>query len=131
MLRGSSHGQGMVEFGLTFGILMALAVASAQVAILLHYAGNLDTAAREGAFQAALAGHGPADGETAARQLWAKLEPGAPLTISVRRNGREIVVSAAAAAPALLPSPVPPFTHFDLSKRVTHHVETFQPGSGS
>ena len=57
MTRGRSicqAAQSMVEFALTVGLLMLLVVLTAQVAIYLHYRGSLDTAAREGAFQAAL-----------------------------------------------------------------------------
>jgi len=106
----------MVEFALTFGILMLLAVASAQV---------------EGPFQAALAGNGPGDGEAAAGELWARLEPGSPLSVTVSRHGRLVQVTATASAPALLPVPAPPFTRIELHGRATHAVETFQPGSGS
>jgi len=128
-MRGGSPGQGMVEFALTFPVLMLLAIASAQVAIVLHVAGSLDTAAREGAFQAALAGQGPSDGAAAARQLWERLEPGAPVAVDVRRAGRQITVVASASAPALFPVPAPPFTRFGLTARATHTVETFESGS--
>jgi Flp pilus assembly protein TadG len=119
----------MIEFALGFPVLMFLAVASAQVALVLHFGGSLDTAAREGAFQASLAGHGPADGAAAARQLWNRLQPGVPVTVSVHGTGRQMVVTLSASAPLFLPVPVPPFTRIDLQHRATHTVETFEAGS--
>lgn len=120
----------MVEFALTFGLLMFLVVATAQVAILIHYGTSLDVASREGAFQAALAGNGTAQGQAAARQMWARLEPGAPAaTITAERKGQLVIVTSTASAPALFPVPVPPFTHFQLSTRAAHTIETFTAGS--
>jgi hypothetical protein len=120
----------MVEFAFSFALLMLLVVATAQAAILIHYGSSLDVASREGAFQAALAGHGLTDGKTATRQMWARLEPGAgQINVRATRSGRLIEVVATASAPALFPLPVPPFTHFDLSSKAAHSVETFAAGS--
>ncbi len=119
----------MVEFALSFGLLMFVVVATAQVAILIHYGTSLDVASREGAFQAALAGNGTSQGLVAARQMWARLEPGAPpATITAERRGRLMIVTSTALAPALLPVPVPPFTHFLLRARAAHTIETFTAG---
>ena len=74
--RLSQRGQSLVEFSLTVGLLMLLVVATAQVAIYLHYRNSLDLATKEGAFQASLVGHQPKDGEQATKQIWTKVEPG-------------------------------------------------------
>ena len=124
------RGQAMVEFGMTMVALMILVVGTAQVAIFLNYRTNLDMATREGAFQASLVGHQPADGQTAAAELWARLEPGAaPATITVTQDGNLIIVSADAYAPALVPVPMPPFTRMAVHARSVHTLERFEPGS--
>ncbi len=116
------RGQGMVEFALTVGLLMLLVVLTWQVAVYLHYRGSLDTAAREGAFQAALVGHSPADGERAANDLWTKLEPGGgAIEVRARQVGNLTVVDARGREPLGLP----------ISAHAVHTVERFEPGSGS
>src|SRR5207253_1715469 len=106
-----SCGQSLVEFAVTVAMLMLLAVATAQVAIFLHYRSSLQLAAQEGAFEGSLSGHGPADATMTATALWAKLEPGAPpARISASVQGDLVVVEGSTFAPALLPVPVPPFT---------------------
>ena len=120
----------MVEFGVTILALMFLVVGTAQVAIFLNYRSNLDVAAREGAFQASLVGHGLADGQHAAAELWSKLEPSAaPATITVTQEGNLVVVTADAFAPVIVPVPVPPFTRMVVHARSVHTIERFQPGS--
>lgn len=120
----------MVEFALTVGLLMLLIVLTAQVAIYLHYRGSLDTAAREGAFQAALVGHTPADGRQATSDLWARLEPGGgAIQVEAHRAGNLVVVNARGTAPALLPVPVAPYRALPISAQAVHTVEQFQPGS--
>lgn len=126
----SSRGQSLVEFSLVVGLLMLLIVATAQVAIVLHYRSTLQLAAQEGAFEGSLAGHGADDASATAAALWAKLEPGAaPARITARVQGDLVVVSAQADAPALLPLPTPPFTRVPVTVRAVHSVERFRPGS--
>ncbi len=126
-----SRGQSLVEFSLVVGLLMLLVVATAQVAIVVHYRSSLQLAAQEGAFEAGLAGHGPADATATADALWSKVEPGAgQARFSATVQGDLVVVSAQADAPALLPLPFPPFTHVPVSVRAVHTIERFQPGSG-
>ncbi len=123
------RGQSMVEFALTVGLLMLLIVLTAQVAIFLHYRGSLDTAAREGAFEAALVGHTPADGRPTTHDMWSKLEPGGgAIQVDARRQGSLVVVDASGTAPALLPVPVPPFRALPIRAHAVHTVEQFQPG---
>jgi Flp pilus assembly protein TadG len=125
-------GQSMVEFALTVGLLMLLVVLTAQVAIYLHYRGSLDTAAREGAFEAALVGHTPADGRRTTLDLWAKLEPGGgAIQVEAHRQGNLVVVNARGTAPALLPVPIPPYRALPISAQAVHTVEQFEPGAGS
>ena len=125
-----SLGQGLVEFSLVIGLLMLLIVATAQVAIALHYRSSLQLATQEAAFEGSLAGHSPADATTTANALWSKLEPGAaPARMTAAINGNLVVVNGQADAPALLPLPFPPFTRLPLSVRSVHTVERFQPGS--
>ena len=50
--RARSRGQALTEFSLVVGLLMLLVVATAQVAIVLHYRSTLQLAAQEGAFEA-------------------------------------------------------------------------------
>jgi Flp pilus assembly protein TadG len=122
--------QSMVEFAVTVGLLMLLIVLTAQVAIYLHYRSSLDTAAREGAFQAALVGHTPAHGSHATSDLWAKLEPGGgAIQVEAHREGNLVVVNARGTAPALLPVPVPPYRALPISAQAVHTVEQFQAGS--
>src|SRR5256714_5600289 len=100
--------QSLVEFALTIGLLMVLVVATAQVAIYLHYRNSLGLACREGAFEAGLAGHNLADGKRAALDLWQKLEPAAaPITVSANQFALASV-SLRGWAPAIAPVPVPP-----------------------
>ena len=131
-MRRRQRAQSMVEFALTVGLLMLLIVVTAQVAIFLHYRGSLDTAAREGAFEAALVGHTPANGRQSTMDLWAKLEPGGgAIQVDARRQGNLIVVDASGTAPALLPVPVPPFRALPIRAHAVHTVEQFQPGAAS
>ena len=120
----------MVEFSMTIGLLMLLVVSSAQLAIFLHYRSSLDLAIREGAFQASLVGHSGKDGEVAAKELWHRIQPDAgPLDLKVSIDGRLVVVTASAYAPALLPMPAPPFNQIRVKARAVHTVERFQAGS--
>lgn len=122
-------GQSLVEFSLTVGLLMLLAILTAQIAIYLHYRSNLDLATREGAFEASLVGHQPSDGETETRQMWVKLEPGGgSITVTASQQGDLMVVSASAVAPAIMPMPFPPYTSLPVSSRAVHTVERFQSG---
>ena len=124
------RGQSLVEFSLTVGLLMLLVVATAQVAIYLHYRTSLDLATREGAFQASLVGHQPKDGEVATQQLWVKVEPGGGrLEVTASRQGNLVVVTAKTYAPAIVPVPIPPFNRLLVSSRSVHTEELFQPGS--
>ncbi len=128
--RQRSRGQSLVEFSLVVGLLMLLIVATAQVAIALHYRSSLQLATQEAAFEGALAGHGPTDATLTANALWSKLEPGAgPARVTAAVKGDLVVVSAQADAPALLPLPFPPFTRLPVSVRSVHTIERFQPGS--
>jgi len=126
-LNRSSGGQSMVEFSMTIGLLMLLIVMTAQVAVYLQHRNSLELAAREGAFEAALAGHTQRDGELAAQRMWGTVEPGSgPITVSVSRSGRLVLVTASASSPAFVPMP----SSFSvLSARAVHTVETFEPGS--
>ena len=122
----------MVEFALTVGLLMLLIVVTAQVAIFLHYRGSLDTAAREGAFEAGLVGHSPADGRRTTLDLWAKLEPGGgAIQVDARRVGNLVVIDASGTAPALLPVPVPPYRALPIRAHAVHTVEQFEPGAST
>jgi Flp pilus assembly protein TadG len=124
------RGQSMVEFAMTIGLLMLLVVSAAQLAIFLHYRSSLDLAIREGAFQASLVGHSGKDGEVAAKELWHRIQPDAgPLDLKVAMDGRLVVVTASAYAPALLPMPAPPFNQIRVQARAVHTVERFQSGS--
>ena len=128
--RRSERGQSMVEFGLTVGLLMLLTVATAQVAIFLHYRSSLDLATREGAYEGSLLGHGAADAERTTDDLWRKVEPGGgAVDVSVTEQGRLVVVTAKTYAPAIIPIPVPPFTRLQVSARSVHTKELFEPGS--
>ncbi len=130
--RLSQRGQSLVEFSLTVGLLMLLVVATAQVAIYLHYRNSLDLATKEGAFQASLVGHQPKDGEKATQQIWTKVEPGGgTIEVTASRQGSLVVISAKTYAPAIVPVPVPPFNRLPVSSRSVHTVEQFQPGSSS
>ncbi len=118
-----------MEFSLTLGLLMVLVVATAQVAIYLHYRNSLALACKEGAFQAALAGHGPSDGERAALDLWRKVEPlGGPISVAANQSTL-VTLSMHGWAPAILPVPVPPFTKIPIAAQCVHTIERFQPGS--
>lgn len=118
----------MVEFALTVGVVMLLVVGVGQAAVILHYRTTLQLAAQEGAFEASLVGHEPADAVAETRDLWARLEPGAgPIEVSASTQGDLVVVSARATAPALLPVPVPPFTHWPVNARAVHTIERFAP----
>ena len=128
--RSSQRGQGLVEFSLTVGLLMLLVVATAQVAIYLHYRNSLDLATKEGAFQASLVGHQPKDGELATRQLWTKVEPGGGrVDITATRQGNLVIVTAKTYAPAIVPVPIAPFNRLPVISRSVHTEELFQPGS--
>jgi TadE-like protein len=125
-----AHGQSLVEFSLVVGLLMLVIVATAQVAIDLHYRSSLQLASQEGAFEGSLAGHGPQDAKVTADALWSKLEPGAgPARVAATTQGNLVVVSAQADAPVLLPLPFPPFTKLPLQVRSVHTIERFHPGS--
>jgi Flp pilus assembly protein TadG len=121
------RGQGMVEFALTVGLLMLLVVLTAQLAIFLHYRSSLDTAAREGAFEAALTGHTPADGTRTTLDLWTKLEPEAgAIQVQAHRQGDLVVIDASGTSPALLPVPMPPYHALPIHARAVHTIERFQ-----
>ncbi len=123
-------GQSLVEFALTIGALMVLVVGVAQIAIYLHYRNSLGLACREGAFQAALAGHSLSDGQQAAVDLWEKLEPHASaISTTARQQHALTVISAHASAPAIVPLPVPPFTRILIASQCVHTVERFEPGT--
>jgi hypothetical protein len=125
-----SRGQALTEFSLVVGLLMLLVVATAQVAIVLHYRSGLQLAAQEGTFEGSLSGHGTADAAATTRSLWSQLEPGAkPARVTASVQGNLVVVSAETEAPALLPLPLPPFTRLPLRVRAVHTIERFQPGS--
>jgi Flp pilus assembly protein TadG len=116
----------MVEFSMTIGLLMVLIVLTAQVAIYLHHRNSLAAATKEGAFQAALAGHTNQDGDSATRRMWSTVEPGGgPITVAVSRSGRLITVTASVPAPALIPIPGQSM----ITGRAVHTVEAFEPGS--
>jgi TadE-like protein len=120
--------QSMVEFALVVGVVMFLVVAVGQAAVIEHYRSTLQLAAQEGAFEASLVGHEPADGVAQTRDLWARLEPGAgPIAVSASVQGDLVVVSAQTTAPALLPVPVPPFTGWPVNVRAVHTIERFAP----
>ncbi len=128
--RGAGRGQSLVEFALTVGALMVLVVGTAQVAIYLHYRNSLALACREGAFQAALAGHSAADGQRATLDFWQKLEPqAASISTAVTQVNALVMISARGWAPAIVPVPVPPFTKIPIAAQCVHTVERFQPGS--
>ena len=130
MCRYRQRAQSLVEFSLTVGLLMLVAVSVAQVAIFLHYRSSLDLSTREGAYEGSLVGHGPADAKLTTQELWAKLEPGGgPIQVSVTVEGRLIVVDAKGYAPALMPLPIAPFTHLTVSSHSVHTLELFEPGS--
>jgi TadE-like protein len=125
-----SRGQSLIEFSLVIGLLLLLIVATAQVAVVLHYRSTLQVAAQEGAFEGSLAGHGAEDARTTSAALWLKLEPGAaPAHITVSVENDLVVVTAQADAPALLPLPMPPFTRVPVRVRAVHSIERFRPGS--
>jgi len=125
-----SRGQSLVEFSLVVGLLMLLVVATAQIAIVLHYRSGLQLAAQEGAFQGSLSGHGQSDATATTEAIWSKVEPGAaPAHVTAMVKGNMVVVTAHADAPALLPLPFPPFTRVPLEVRGVHTIERFQPGS--
>ena len=128
--RFRSRGQALTEFCLVVGLVMLLVVATAQVAIVLHYQSSLQLAAQEGAFEGSLSGHGAGDATATTRSLWTQLEPHAgPITVTASEQGDLVVVSAETQAPAILPLPLPPFTRLRVSVRAVHTVERFQPGS--
>jgi TadE-like protein len=123
----NQRGQALIEFSFTVGLLMLLVVVTAQVAIFLHYRSSLDTAAREGAFEAALAGHTPADGTRTTLDLWAKLEPGGgPIEVHTHRQGELVVLDASGTSPVLLPVPIPPYHALPIHARAVHTIERFQ-----
>lgn len=122
--------QGMAEFALVVGIVMFLVVAVVQAAIILHYRTTLQLAAQEGAFEASLVGHQPADAVGRTNELWAKLEPsGGAIRVAATTEGDLVIVTAHAEAPALLPVPLPPFTSWPVNVRAIHTVERFRPGN--
>lgn len=128
--RAARRGQSLVEFALTIGLLMVLVVATAQVAIYLHYRSSLALACKEGAFQAALAGHTTKEGDQAALDMWRKLEPfGGSITLTWNQSPTLVSVSARGWAPAIVPAPVPPFTRLPIGAQSVHTIERFQPGS--
>jgi hypothetical protein len=128
--RFRSRGQALTEFCLVVGLVMLLAVATAQVAIVLYYRSSLQLAAQEGAFEGSLSGHGTNDAAATTRSLWTELEPHAgAVTVIASEQGDLVVVTAETQAPAILPLPLPPFTRLRVSVRAVHTVERFQPGS--
>jgi len=77
-----------------------------------------------------LSGTQAEDGDVAARELWHRIQPDAgPLDLKVSMDGRLVVVTASAYAPALLPMPAPPFNQIRVQARAVHTVERFQSGS--
>jgi len=111
----------MVEFGVTFGLLMLVIVLTAEVAVYLHQRNSLELVAKEGAFEASLAGHTDRDGELAARRMWSAVEPGGGrLSLTVSRSGRLVAVTATATAP---------LTGQANTGHSAHTVEAFEPGS--
>jgi hypothetical protein len=121
----------MVEFSLIIGLLMLLVVLTVQLAIYLHYRSSLDLVAREGAFEATLAGHRLQDGELAANTMWERIQPGAgPISISVTRSGHLVFLDATGYAPAIVPVPFPPFNRIPVRAHAVHTVEQFQAGAG-
>ena len=130
MPRFGQHGQSLVEFALTIGLVMVLVVATAQLAIYLNYRNGLSLVCKEGAFEAGLAGHTLADGKTAAADLWQKLEPSKPpMTIAATQSAL-VRLSLRSSAPAIVPVPVVPFTRIPVTASCAHTIERFQPGSG-
>ena len=130
-MTGSSlrHGQSLVEFALTIGLVMVLVVATAQLAIYLNYRNSLSLACNEGVFEAGLAGHTLADGRRAATDIWQKLEPSnPPVTMGAAKSGL-VHLSLESWAPAIVPVPIPPFTKIAVTASCAHTVEQFQPGS--
>ena len=123
------HGQSLVEFALTIGLVMVLVVATAQLAIYLNYRNSLSLACKEGAFQAGLVGHTLADGKTAAADLWQKLEPSKPPVTIAATQSVLVRLSLQSSAPAIVPVPVAPFTRIQVSTSCAHTIERFQPGS--
>lgn len=129
-MKEPQRGQSLVEFSLTVGLLMFLAVATAQAAIFLHYRSSLDLATREGAYEGSVLGHNPSDADRTTRELWAKVEPGGgPVQVNSVRQGNLVVVTAQTYAPAIMPLPVSPFTRLSVTSRSVHTVEQFEPGS--
>ena len=125
-MRTASQGQSMVEFAMTFGLLMLLIVLTADVAVYLHHRNSLELAAKEGAFEAALAGHTNLDGDAATRRMWSTVEPGGgQITVAVSRSGRLVTVMASAPAPALIPIP----GQSVITGQSVHTIEAFEPGS--
>lgn len=123
------RGQALVEFALTVGLLVFLALGAIQATLYLHKRTSLDFVAKEGAFEASLAGRTDADGERTVRDLWQRLEPGGgSLQVHVVRSGRLVVVTAAAPPPFAL---LPPLVMPDIHVRAVHTIETFAPGHGS
>jgi Flp pilus assembly protein TadG len=120
------RGQALVEFSLTVGLLVFLALGAIEATLYLHKRTSLEFVANEGAFEASLAGRTDADGERAVRELWQRFEPGGgSLQVQVVRTGRVVVVTAAAPAPVgLLPTLIVP----DIHVRAVHTIETFAPG---
>ncbi len=124
------RGQSLVEFAVTMGLLMFLVVATAQVALYLHYRNGLALACREGAFQAALAGHTASDGQRAAAEMWQKLEPLAgPIPFAAAESGTLVTLSGRGWVPAMVAVPFPPFTRLPVATQCVHTLERFQPGS--
>ena len=122
----ASRGQTMVEFAMTIGLLMVLIVMTAEVALYLHHRNSLQLAAKEGAFEAALAGHTDQDGVAATQRMWSTVEPaGGPITVSISRSGRLVTVTASAPPPALVPIP----GQSAMTQQAVHTVESFEPGS--
>ena|SRR5579859_1359455 len=122
----SQRSQSLIEFSLTVGLLMLVVVATAQIAIVLHYRYNLTLATREGAYEASLLNHGPADAQRTTHQVWTAVEPdGGTIEVTVTRSGDLVIVTARAYAPALIPGPVPPFKTWPISARSAHTVEVF------
>jgi Flp pilus assembly protein TadG len=116
----NSRGQAMVEFALTVGLLMLVVVLTAGLALYLHYRSDLETAAREGAFEASLVGHTPEDGRRTTLELWSRLEPGSSaIQVDVSRSGNLIVVTARGTAYGGLP----------VHAQADHSIERFQAGS--
>ena len=83
----NDRGSAVVEFALVMPLLLALALAVIQVALVLHVRATLTSAAAEGARAAAIAGSDPEAGVRRARYLLSRNVEGSIVeAISARRT---------------------------------------------